>query len=265
MAGCLSQDWRPCDGASFAALQPWISKVLYGTALGNDVILLDGSSETTGQLAALLNTGPFRELRESVRQPWKPLLWDVASSLEDFTMLRFLLTVPPSVDSVSAHSALRGGLVALWKASATKHLARTRWRTDHYLFHAPELSVSQKQLDAWLDMRDVRRVLLPREDFEDTRFDTGRWEMYRFADGPQLSNTGPGDHFVFHGMHCYSVRSVLSGGKLLPSDDSGLGHEFQQPGVYTTRDLAVPFELGYARPVCLFDNHEARAVPLTST
>ena len=53
MAGYLFPFWRDCDGASFAALRPWIEQVLSGTALDDDVILLDGSSETslTGKLA----------------------------------------------------------------------------------------------------------------------------------------------------------------------------------------------------------------------
>ena len=186
MRGLGYADWREADGLCFDALTDVMNNMLRGMDYDDDVILL--GEETVSPFAAIrgflpsFNKSPLlKGLRRRTRECWRPMLWQEATALQNLQFAKILLEKTDPSAAKTASAALQGGLVALWKASADRYLARTDWIKKHFKEKAPDIEQVIGKLHEWLRLRDVRGVLRYDGFWDDPDHGTGRWAKYAFT------------------------------------------------------------------------------------
>ena len=94
----------------------------------------------------------------------------------------------------------------------------------------------------WLEARDLRNTL-------EREADQTGYAVYRLIKN-QLTCEQEKWDLAFHGTRWYALRSILTCGCLLASDNKEAGHDFWEPGVYCTPVLKTA--QWYARPHIVF-------------
>ena len=127
----------------------------------------------------------------------------------------------PAIASLAG--AARRGLVAAWRDAA-------RPRRQGAVAAATNPTVARPAIEQWLGERGLAGAVTYERASLGERAESG-WSMYRLRGAVTRPSQGTWAT-AFHGTCWYAVWSILDSKVLLESDNTALGHDFWEPGLY---------------------------------